>query len=95
MNLGQAVALCLWELARDRAAMTKAVTAPVAANAEELVRLEELLVEVLRESGYTPERTSRSAAEKTRRLIRRMELSHKDAVIWQGILRQILWKLTQ
>jgi hypothetical protein len=32
---------------------------------------------------------------KLRRLVRRMHLGQRDAVQWQGMVRQILWKLRQ
>lgn len=98
MNLGQAVAVCLYELARD----PKSSFAPeklALAVAGDLERLSSLLQEVLQASGYiqnAPSKAkSRSAAppeEKVRRFIRRMNLSAKDAELLLGMLRQILWK---
>jgi hypothetical protein len=31
--------------------------------------------------------------ERMRRLVRRLNLPSRDAVVWLGILRQIVWKL--
>ncbi len=88
MNLGQAVAVVLYELLRRE---TDAVPALVhGAAQQDLQRIEDLLTEALTESGYAQSPTT---AEKLRRLIRRMNLSAKDAVVWQGMLRQICWKL--
>ncbi len=100
MNLGQAVAVCLYELARDGesiAAREKGALARVG----DLERLTTLLLGALRASGYLQpkgdsERKWPSAApadEKIRRLIRRMNLSAPDAELLLGMVRQILWKI--
>lgn len=88
MNLGQSVAVCLYELIRKSAAL-KADSHKLA-GAGELDRLTALLIEALDESGYLH---SDSTTEKVRRLVRRMNLSAHDAGIWFGMVRQILWKL--
>ena len=93
MNLGQAVAICLYELARNPAAAKTKPEARRPAQAEELDRLEALLGEVLERSGYVQERVESSTRLKIRRLIRRMDLNAHDAEVWLGMLRQILWKL--
>lgn len=92
MNLGQAVAVCLYELSRD-ARKAAAPRGSKLAEAGELERFTSLLTETLRESGYTNAKTAASTEEKMRRLIRRLNLSAHDAEIWLGILRQLLWKL--
>jgi tRNA/rRNA methyltransferase len=93
MNLGQAVAVCLWELAREATAESLAPERKRRAPAGELERLTGLLVELLEDSGYVNPRTAASTIEKTRRLVRRLDLSARDAEIWLGMLRQIRWKL--
>ncbi len=93
MNLGQAVAVCLYELAREAAAEGMAPERRHRAPAGELERITGLLVELLEESGYVNPRTAASTIEKTRRLVRRLDLSARDAEIWLGMLRQIQWKL--
>ena len=96
MNLGQAVAVCLYELVRGRkTAPVKA--APVKkksprAKSGETERLTEVLLEVLRASGFVNPRAV-AAEEKLRRLVRRMELNGNDAEVLLGMLRQIAWKL--
>ena len=89
MNLGQAVAVCLYELVRNPA--PPAPDPRKAAPAEDLDRITNLLAEVLAESGYVH---SDSADAKIRRLVRRLNLAGHDAEIWLGMLRQIHWKLT-
>jgi tRNA/rRNA methyltransferase len=94
MNLGQAVAVCLYELRREQAAADQAPYASVeAAPAESLERLTSVLTEVLAECGYSQERTSESGELKLRRLIRRLSVSTHDAEILLGMMRQVLWKI--
>jgi TrmH family RNA methyltransferase len=94
MNLGQAVAVCLYELTRRPEA---ALTRPERKKRSAAASLEEitwLLVDVLARSGYVHQRVEASTEMKIRRLVRRMDLSAHDAEIWLGMLRQILWKLS-
>lgn len=90
MNLGQAVAVCLWELVRGASVVVE--TAPEVANAAEMERLTGLLREALAESGYNP---ANMDEDKLRRLVRRLDVSQRDAEMLMGMLRQILWKLRQ
>lgn len=93
MNLGQAVALCLYELARDSKAVLAKPERIHAAAAGEVEQVTTILMEALRESGYTNELTVGSTQEKVRRLVRRLEIAGRDAPVLMGMLRQILWKL--
>jgi tRNA/rRNA methyltransferase len=88
MNLGQAVAVCLYELVRNPTTPSPDQRKP--ATAEELDRLTRLLTEVLEKSGYVH---TESADSKIRRLVRRLGLAGHDAEIWLGMIRQIEWKL--
>ena len=100
MNLGQAVAVCLYELIRGRemvgdAAVAKSADAKkkkLLATSSEFERLTMVLLEVLRASGYVKPRIV-AAEEKLRRLVRRMELTDNDAEVLLGMLRQVAWKL--
>jgi tRNA/rRNA methyltransferase len=92
MNLGQAVALCLYELVRDSAATRRQPAYPRLANAADLNRLEQVLGGLLLDSGYFEERTSGSSRLKLRRLLRRMQLEHDDVPLWLGMFRQIRWR---
>lgn len=95
MNLGQAVAVCLWELVRKPAAARASpeILKPATAAENELITAR--LLEVLRRSGYVNPLTEESTSEKVRRLVRRMNLAARDAPVVLGMLRQILWKLEQ
>lgn len=94
MNLGQAVALCVYELAR-RPLAKDPVRRLRPISAGELTRIEQLLNDLLQVSGYVKETMAKSAGLKLRRLLRRTALHHKDAEVWLGIMRQIGWKLRQ
>jgi tRNA/rRNA methyltransferase len=95
MNLGQAVAVCLYELARSPAATRQAPEGRQPAEAAGLERITGLLLAILGRSGYVHARVAGSTEMKTRRLVRRMGLSAHDAEVWLGMLRQIDWKLAQ
>ena len=93
MNLGQAVAVCLYEIVRSPAAARAVPEARREAQAADLERLTAMLEEILEKSGYVHERVEGSTELKLRRVIRRMKLNAHDAEVWLGILRQIRWKL--
>jgi tRNA/rRNA methyltransferase len=90
MNLGQAVAVCLYELVRQPAAARRFRFDPVGSAATEQITA--MLLDVLNESGYTNRITATSTTRKIRRWMRRTRLSQRDAPLLLGILRQILWK---
>ena len=95
MNLGQAVAICLYELKRDSSVAEQRFPAPTLAAAEDVERFTTQLLDLLARSGYVNEVTAQSTELKIRRLVRRMGLLASDAETWHGVLRQILWKLNQ
>jgi TrmH family RNA methyltransferase len=91
MNLGQAVAVCLYELVRD-AKVPHLQEKSTLASAEELERITLKLLEAMRGSGYLTRRPIADVEERMRRLVRRLKLPARDAIVWLGILRQIVWK---
>jgi tRNA/rRNA methyltransferase len=90
MNLGQAAAVCLYEIVRE--ASTAPATPPLS-PAEDLQRLDGLLATVLDRTGYRRRHPANADPATLRRLTRRMALTPADAAVWMGILRQLLWKL--
>ncbi len=92
VNLGQAVAICLYEIARKSSAARPAEKQKLAA-AGEVERVYDVLLDALRACGYMEQRAAVPTQEKVRRLLRRLNLSVSDAEAWLGMLRQILWKL--
>jgi TrmH family RNA methyltransferase len=101
MNLGQAVAVCLYELVRssggrvhdDESVMNGTGIVPETADAGTLERMTGLLVELMEETEYARRHAANSSAEDVRRLVRRMGADAEDAPVWMGFLRQVLWKL--
>jgi TrmH family RNA methyltransferase len=95
MNLGQAVAVCLYELVRGEGAGIAEAQGRVfePADGALLERLTALLSEVLEETEYTRRHAANSDPAQVRRLVRRMDLDAMDAPVWTGILRQVVWKL--
>jgi len=94
MNLGQAVAVCLYELSRGTLdPPSKPQRAPKPAIAADTEQITRLLLDVLGKSGYVNPVTAASTETKVRRLVRRLDLSARDAPGVLGMLRQILWNL--
>jgi tRNA C32,U32 (ribose-2'-O)-methylase TrmJ len=99
MNLGQAVAVCCYELAR----------AGMVSNAEPAMRLhlsdpanlqslEHILTRaewVLEEVGYLTPKSGKATLVKLRRLMMERRLTNSDARILGAVLAQIEWKLNQ
>jgi TrmH family RNA methyltransferase len=92
MNLGQAVAVCLYELIRDAEAPHKTEKKTPASSAE-LERITDTLLAALRASEYPKLNTSISFHSAVRRMIRRLQLHSGDAEFLLGMLRQMIWKM--
>jgi TrmH family RNA methyltransferase len=97
MNLGQAVAVCLYELVRDqeKAVATKRADDAKRASAGDEERISSVLLEALHVSGYVNPISVTATEERVRRMVRRLNLSSEDAELWLGMYRQILWKVKQ
>ena len=93
MNLAQAVAVCLYELTRQPAVARHWPEAAELAPGAEVERFTVLLEELLQLSGYTDYGMAKNGEDKTHRLVRRLEMRSRDAAVWTGMLRQILWKV--
>jgi TrmH family RNA methyltransferase len=99
MNLGQAVAVCLYELVRDPTHDDDAVVngaprelaGPVAAA--QLERMTELMTEVMEKTEYTRRHAHNCSPGHVRRLVRRIGVDGVDSPVWIGFLKQVLWKL--
>jgi tRNA/rRNA methyltransferase len=93
MNLGQAAAVCLYELTRSD---TAELPMPLPdAGAADLDRLTRLLADLLEASEYMRRHPASRDEAALRRLVRRMQLNSTDAAMWMGILRQALWKIEE
>ena len=92
MNLGQAVAVCLYELARSSRSKPEKPTVE-RATAKVNEQITEALLESLHRSDYVKPGTAAVTEKKVRRLVLRLSLDAMDAKVLLGMARQILWKL--
>jgi tRNA/rRNA methyltransferase len=92
MNLGQAVAVCLYELKRDPTALAQPGNGNPASSAD-IERITDTLLVALRASEYPKLNTSKSFHAAVRRVIRRLHLRKGDAEFLLGMLRQMIWKI--
>jgi TrmH family RNA methyltransferase len=107
MNLGQAVAVCLYELSSrafaketDQApgAGTPADASEVkqpAAPSESLDLLAEVIEEAMVEAGYSPRAMQPANRHDLRLLLRRLAPNGRDTRRMLGLFRRILWRLKQ
>jgi TrmH family RNA methyltransferase len=105
MNLGQAVAVCLYELVRGASSGSQRKRLPEPskatlrlqkndlAAASQLERITATLLDALCASGYLKPQPTVPTEEKVRRLVRRLNLPASDAELWLGMLRQMVWKM--
>lgn len=92
MNLGQSVAVCLYELARGVPLEPKSENIePATAGQTEQITV--CLLDSLRISGYVKPGTDDMFEKKARGLILRFNLEAYDAKLLLGMVRQIVWKL--
>jgi tRNA/rRNA methyltransferase len=94
MNLGQAVAVCLFGLSRSVADDTIPKDAEPAASGE-VEKITQGLYEALKVSGYVKPDNDAVSEKKVRRLMLRLNLQTLDAKILLGMVRQVVWKLRQ
>jgi TrmH family RNA methyltransferase len=94
MKLGQAVAVCLYELNREPSNGELPI-GPRAVEGSDVEQMTRMMLDVLRESGYTNRIVATSIELKVRRFLRRIRLTARDAPLVLGILRQILWRFRE
>ena len=93
MNLGQAVAVCCYEISRNSVPRARLKTsASVSSRVRE--RILGMLVPILRTSGFLQHDESAEKTRKLRRFVSRLRLAPEDAQMLQAILRQVDWKLS-
>jgi tRNA/rRNA methyltransferase len=93
MNLGQSVAVCLYEMIRDDAFALQAVTGRRAADSGHTEAIVERLHAVLEASGYYEGTNTAGSLRRLRNVVKRMALTGHDATILLGMLRQIHWRI--
>ena len=97
MNLGQAVAVCLYELNRIEDAELS-VNAPhdrdkLNADTATLDRLAGLIEQTMAEAKYSPQPMEAANAHDVRLLLRRLRMNEPDARRVLGFFRRILWQM--
>jgi TrmH family RNA methyltransferase len=92
MNLGQAVAVCLYELVRggfeDARELPASRDVPVSADARE--RLTELLVSAMESTGYTRRFPANAREHVVRQLAMQLGNNAEESSTWMGFLRQVM-----
>jgi len=94
MNLGQAVAVCLFGLSRSVAEDATPNERKPAASGE-IEKITQGLYESLKISGYVKPGNDAVSEKKVRRLLLRFNMQAMDAKVLLGMVRQIVWKLRQ
>jgi len=88
MNLGQAAAVVLYDLARGNRTLEEGVIRPPA-RMETVERITESWLACLKGSGYIAKRGEGLAEEKLRRMVRRLAIAEADAEVILGMFRKI------
>jgi tRNA/rRNA methyltransferase len=94
MNLGQSVAVCLYELTREgfEGARELPVLHEAPATADDRERLTQLLLDVMQATGYTRRYPQNAGGPLVRQLAMQLGTSHREAMTWMGVLKQVLWR---
>ena len=102
MNLGQAVAVCLYELIRPAATVrtggpgldseTLETTNP-AVTSSQLDRLSDLVEQTMVAARYSPQSMQQANRRDLHLLLRRLALSQRDLRRILGLFRRILWQI--
>jgi tRNA C32,U32 (ribose-2'-O)-methylase TrmJ len=97
MNLGQAVAVCGYELARSGAVAARSSPLSVhyssSATIQSLEHIFERAVQVLDRSGYLKPKTRDAELIKLRRFLFDLGLTNHQVRVLGGVLAQTEWKL--
>jgi len=97
MNLGQSVAVCLYELTRAGFEGARELPAlhEAPATEQDRERLTQLLLEVMQTSGYTRRYPHNAAPPFVRLMVQQLGRTHREAMTWMGILRQVLFRTSE
>lgn len=95
MNLGQAVAVCLYELTHPAVSSTPNQVSSVtsAPSSERLDLLAGVIEETMQAVGYSPRAMQPPNRHDLRLLLRRLSLSAQDTRRILGLFRRTLWRL--
>jgi TrmH family RNA methyltransferase len=94
MNLGQSVAVCLYELVRAgfEGAKELPVLHEAAATAQDRELLTQKLLDVMQATGYARRFPANATEAVVRQLVLDLGTSHQEAMTWMGVLKQVLWR---
>ncbi len=98
MNLGQAVAVCLFGISSvvlNEGPPENQPSENQPAACGEVEKITQALYEALKISGYVKPGNDAVSEEKVRRLMLRFNMQAMDAKVLLGMVRQIVWKLRQ
>ena len=92
MNLGQSVAVCLYELSREGFEHARALPAihPTAATSADRERLTQRLLELMQASGYARRFPANAREHVVRRLAQQLGATRDEAATWIGLFRHLL-----
>ena len=95
MNLGQAVAICCYELTREESlAQPPRTVVSDTVSVSDIEGLLHQLVNVLSVAGFFHTQHQSTMVEELRQSLLSRRLTQREAAILRGALRQIAWKLT-
>lgn len=91
MNLGQSVAVCLYELVREGLEGARELPSihVNAATGEDRERLTQLLLELMQTTGYARRFPANARETVVRKLAQQLGTTREEAATWLGILRQV------
>lgn len=94
MNLGQSVAVCLYELVRSgfagaRSLLPQTTQTPQPASGEDRERLTQLLLDVMQTTGYARRFPANSRETVVRQLASRLAHDRLEAQTWMGLLKSL------
>jgi tRNA C32,U32 (ribose-2'-O)-methylase TrmJ len=92
MNLGQSVAVCLYELTREGFAGSRPIhnAEPQPAASGDRERALALVLETMQRSGYSRRFPANARPEIVRQLVQQLGQSREEAATWMGFFRQLL-----
>ena len=95
MNLGQAAAVCLYELTRDGFEGSRALltSQEVPATVQDRERLLVLLRETMEAADYSRRFPANARPEVVRHLVHRLTATREEAATWMGIFKLILRRM--
>jgi TrmH family RNA methyltransferase len=91
MNLGQSVAVCLYELSREGFENSREIPTlhPAAPSSEDRERLTQLLLDLMQSTGYARRFPANSRETVVRRLVQQLGSTRDEVSTWMGLFRHL------